>query len=300
MNEILSVENLITRFDTFERSIIALDSVTLKLYEGEMLGIVGGAGSGKSVLLKSILNLVPDPGRIVNGKVYFNSEDLLIKSEEELREIRGRDISLILPNPRTSLDPLQKVGEQIANARRSHAKVSMPEALDLALDMLRKVGIPDPVRRMGAYPHELSGGMCQRILIGIALINSPKFLLADEISSGLDVTVQRQVLDLLAMLISDYQSSTIIVTRDFGVVANYCNRIAVMSNGKIVEMDDVEYFFNRARHPVSLQLLRSAFAAKGKRETEDRNDTKAGSLTSSPVIGELQEIEPGHFVRIVD
>lgn len=300
MNEILSVENLITRFDTFERSIIALDSVNLKLYEGEMLGIVGGAGSGKSVLLKSILNLVPDPGRIVNGKVYFNSEDLLIKSEEELREIRGRDISLILPNPRTSLDPLQKVGEQIANARRSHAKVSMPEALDLALDMLRKVGIPDPVRRMGAYPHELSGGMCQRILIGIALINSPKFLLADEISSGLDVTVQRQVLDLLAMLISDYQSSTIIVTRDFGVVANYCNRIAVMSNGKIVEMDDVEYFFNRARHPVSLQLLRSAFAAKGKRETEDRNDTKAGSLTSSPVIGELQEIEPGHFVRIVD
>lgn len=297
MLKILAINNLTAVFETFEQKITALDSITLNLYEGEMLGVVGGAGSGKSVLLKSIINLLPYPGKIVQGEIIYKGDDLLKKPDEELRTIRGNDISLILPNPRVALDPLQKIGDILANAVVSHSDTNHEQARDMAYEMLRKVGIPDPERRLSAYPHELSGGMCQRIVIGIALINSPKVLLADEISSGLDVTVQRQILDLLASLIHDFHSSTMIVTRDFGVVANYCNRIAVMFKGKIVEIDDVNFFFDRAIHPVSIKLLTSTFAAKGKRRLSALESQNQFNIDDIENIGELIEVSPGHYVR---
>ena len=294
LSEILVINDLTVRFDLFEKSNIAIKDFDLKLYEGEMLGIVGGASSGKSILLKSIINLVPYPGYIAGGEVIFNGTDLFHTSEENLNKIRGNDISLILSNPRTVLNPLQTVGDQVANVSRSHHDISKAQAKKQALEMFSKVGIPDPARRINAYPHELSGGMCQRIVIGMALINSPKVLLADEISSGLDVTVQRQIFDLLSALIKDYRSSTIIVTRDFGVVANYCNRVIVMSKGMVVEMDDVRNFFDRAQHPISVNLLRSTLAARGRKGNEEPIIRNESDLSG----GKLVEFESGHFVRV--
>lgn len=299
MNSILNIKNLSVQFESFDKSFLALRDLSLVLNEGEMLGIVGGAGSGKSILLKSIMNLVPNPGKIIQGEIFYRETDLLRLNDESMQKIRGREISLILSNPRMSLNPLQTIGDQISSAILNHKEISKKLALDMALDMLTKVGIPDPKRRLKTYPHELSGGMCQRVLIGIALINSPKVLLADEISSGLDVTVQRQVLDLLANLINDFRSSTMIVTRDFGVVANYCKRIIVMYEGEIVEIDNVSSFFDRAQHPISLKLLKSTFAAKGKREDDNDLNYSEPKNKDKYLIGSnsLIEIEPGHYVR---
>lgn len=291
---ILTVDDLTVSFETFDSKVTALSRVDLKLDEGEFLGVVGGTGSGKSVLLRSIINLVPLPGKIETGRVTYKEKNLLEQDEESMDQIRGSEITLILPNPRSQLDPLMKTGDQIASVMRAHQKVGKEEASERALEMLTKVGISDPIRRMDAYPHELSGGMCQRIVIAMALINSPKIVLADEPTSGLDVTVQRQILDLLAELIDDFGSSSIMVTRDLGVVANYCQRIAVMFEGRLVEIDRVEHFFERARHPVSLHLLGSTLAAKGKRSISPEKI----KLTAEHAQGVLEEVEAGHFVRL--
>ncbi len=298
MSPLLAVENLTTRFDTFERSVTAVDQLSFTLNQGDTLGIVGSTSSGKSVLLKSIMSLVPYPGRTVGGKVLLAGRDLLQASPAELQAIRGKDISIILPNPRTVLNPLQPVGAQIANLMRMHQPVTRAAAEAFTLEMLRKVNIPDAERRMDAFPHELSGGMCQRIVIAMSLINSPKVLLADEISSGLDVTIQRQIFDLLAVLVRDFGSSTIIVTRDFGLVANYCSRVAVMAGGIIVEMDNVQTFFDRARHPVSLHLLRCSFAAKGAEALKPDGGRAAAPEALRAAAGDLVEVEPGHLVRV--
>lgn len=260
---LLEVKDLHVHFMTYDGVAWVINGVDLSLERGEILGIVGEAGTGKSVLIRAILKLVRPPGRVVKGEVIFEGANLLRKSEEEMRSIRGRDISLMVPGARSHLNPLAKVGNLIADVVVAHKAVSRAQALEQAQSLLSAVGIPDPERRMRCYPHELSGGMCQRVVVATALANSPKLLLADEPTSDLDVTIQLQVLDLLQDLIRDFGSACILVTRDLSIVAHYCDRVAVIYAGQIAETAPVRDFFAQATHPYSVALLRAALAARG-------------------------------------
>jgi oligopeptide/dipeptide ABC transporter ATP-binding protein len=239
-----------------------LNGVDLALEAGETLGIVGESGAGKTVLVKAILGLLRPPWRIASGRVLFEGEDLLRRSEDELRTLRGRVIALTTPEPRKHLNPLLRIGEQIVNVVRAHSDASRADALARAEQLLTAVGIPDPRRRLAAYPHELSGGMCQRVIIAMALVHSTKLLLADEPTAGLDVTISRQILDLMHDLVRDFRTSLVLVSRDLGVVAHYCERVAVMFAGRIVEVARVPVFFRSAAHPYSRHLIRAAAAAR--------------------------------------
>jgi oligopeptide/dipeptide ABC transporter ATP-binding protein len=263
---LLEVDNLSVSFFTHQGVMPALNGVSLDLEQGEMLGLVGETGSGKSVLARSMLGLVRSPGRVTSGTVRFDGRDLFALRERKLDEIRGKDIALIVTNPRAQLNPLLPVGEQIANVYRSHFRVSRAEAHAEAVRMLKSVGIPDPERRAASYPHQLSGGMAQRILIAMALICDPRVLVADDATNGLDVTVQRQVLMLMRDLIGQRNSAAIFVTHDLGVVAQYCQKVAILQAGQIVEYASTHNFFARPRHPYSLSLLTSLKATSNSYE----------------------------------
>jgi oligopeptide/dipeptide ABC transporter ATP-binding protein len=251
-----------------------LNGVDVSLEAGETLGIVGESGSGKTILVRAMLGLLRPPWRIV-GRVLFDGQDLLTKSEVELRAIRGRVIALTTPEPRKHLNPLLRVGEQIVNVLRAHSKVSRGAAYTRAEELLSAVGIPDPKRRLSSYPHELSGGMCQRVIIAMALAHSTRLLLADEPTAGLDVTISRQILDLMHDLVRDFRTSLILVSRDLGVVAHYCERVAVMYAGQIAETASVPTFFAGAAHPYSRHLIRAARAARDRSQLQT---TSAGEV----------------------
>lgn len=303
-----------THFHTFKGVVRAVNGIDLELNRGEMLGIVGETGSGKSVLIRSILNLVKFPGKVVRGEILFNGEDLLRKSEREMRRLRGKEISLIVTNPKGELNPLIPVGEQIRNVILDHQDVTASDAEQRALALIDAVGIADPKRLYRGFPHELSGGMAQRIVIAMALANSPAVILADEPTAGLDVTIQTQVLDLMRDLLKTYKSATLMVTRDLGIVAHYCNRVAVIYAGQVMETADVRAFFRHAYHPYSRFLLTAAFAARGAKETlamagaaPDLTNLPSGCLIQDRCqyaearcreqAQSLEEFEPGHFVR---
>jgi ABC-type dipeptide/oligopeptide/nickel transport system ATPase component len=235
------------------------------LEQGETLGIVGETEAGKSVLINSIIGLVRPPGRVIGGSVYYKGLDLTHMEEKQLRNLRGSEIALIPPNARQMLNPMLRIGPQIANVIRSHKSVSAAEATDQVIDLLSKVQIPDPQRRALSYPHELSGGMAQRVVIAIALSCAPKILLADEPTANLDVTVQAQVLDLIRNMASEYGTATLLVTRDLGIVAHYCGRVAVMRQGEIVDTDEVKSFFRHPQHQYSQHLLNAVWASRGDR-----------------------------------
>jgi ABC-type dipeptide/oligopeptide/nickel transport system ATPase component len=273
MQPLLAVRNLTTDYGTYTQVVRAIEAVDLDVYPGELLGVVGVAASGKSTLVYSILNLVPTPGKIVAGEVQFRGTDLLHSPEKRLQRIRGADIGLIVPDPRRHLNPLMHVGDQIAMVIRTHKKVDKAEALRRASMLIASVGIPDPEWRMRSYPHELSGGMCQRIAIAMAIANHPALILADEPTAGLDVTVQIQILDLLRDASQQHGSATLLVTRDLGIVAHYCQRVAVMHAGRIVEIASTRSFFTAASSPYSQALLRATMLAKG--ETEDGLTTRS-------------------------
>jgi oligopeptide/dipeptide ABC transporter ATP-binding protein len=234
---------------------VALRSVDLSIRPGEILGLVGESGAGKTTLARSILKLPPSPGRIAAGSVRFGGTDLLQLPERELQRMRGRDISMVVPNPRSELNPLLTVGEQIATIARVHLGKDRKAARMMALEMLRGVQIPDPERRMTAYPHELSGGMAQRVVIAIGLVCSPRFIISDDATSGLDVTVQAQILDLLRRLARERGSAMLFITGDVGVAAHFCDRVAVIYDGEIMEIAPRESFFLAPRHPYSVMLL---------------------------------------------
>ena len=223
--------------------------------DGEIVGIVGESGSGKSSAMLAVLGLTREGGRVASGSVKFEGHELLGLTRDEWRAFRGSKIGLVTQNPRASLNPVRRVGEQIAAVYRSHREATKAQARERSLELMRLVGINDPVRRLEAYPHELSGGMAQRVLIAIALSCSPKLLIADEPTSGLDATVQAQVLDDLRRVAKEVGSSLALVTHDLGVVANYCDRVYVMESGEVVEESDVHTFFARPAHPASLALL---------------------------------------------
>lgn len=235
--------------------VTAIRDLDLSIGRGEIFGLVGESGAGKTTLARALLCLPPEPGRIAAGEIRFEGRDLVALDEAELQQMRGRDLSMIVPNPRSELNPLLPVGEQIATMARVHLHVPRREAQRMALQMLRAVQIPDPERRMAAFPHEMSGGMAQRIVIAIALICSPKFIVSDDATSGLDVTVQAQVLELLRRLALDRGSAMLFITRDVGITAHFCDRIAVIYDGEIMELASRDDFFFRPRHPYTVMLM---------------------------------------------
>lgn len=288
----LEIDDLHTHFFTAAGVIKALNGVSLELERGTMFGLVGESGAGKTTLAHSIMRVVPSPGRVVRGKTRLLGRDLQALSESALRRIRGSEIAMIVPNPRAELNPLLTIGAQLANVARAHLGVGGKEARERAVTMLSEVKIPDPARRAGAYPHELSGGMAQRVVIAMALIGEPKVTISDDATSGLDVTVQAQVLDLTLSLLRDGDSASLMITRDIGIVANYCDRVAVLYRGRVLETADVRSFFANPRHPYSVELL-EAFSY------ERRPPGPEPSLPYDAPELEMREIAPGHMVRDV-
>jgi oligopeptide/dipeptide ABC transporter ATP-binding protein len=257
-NKLIQVEKLKTYFFTEDGVVPALDGVDFHIDKGETVGIVGESGCGKSVTALSIMRLIPPGiGKIVEGDILFEGKSLLAKSEDEMRKIRGNDISMIFQEPMTSLNPVYTVGDQIAEAVALHQKLDKQAARGKAVDMLRLVGIPLPEKRVNEYPHQLSGGMRQRVMIAMALSCGPKLLIADEPTTALDVTIQAQILQLMKNLKKDMNTAIMLITHDLGVVAEMAQRIIVMYAGKIVEEGDVRSIFHNPLHPYTEGLLKS-------------------------------------------
>jgi oligopeptide/dipeptide ABC transporter ATP-binding protein len=255
---ILEVKNLQTYFYTDEGISKAVNGISFKLKKGETLGIVGESGSGKSITSLSLLGLIPSPpGKIAGGSILFKGEDLLAKTEKQMRSIRGNEISMIFQEPMTSLNPVYSAGEQIAEAIRLHQKLGKKEAWEKAVEMLRLVGIPSPEKRAKQEPHELSGGMRQRVMIAMALACHPEVLIADEPTTALDVTIQAQILELIKSLQKELGTAVILITHDLGVVYETCDRVAVMYAGRIVEYTSAKELYNNPKHPYTIGLLNS-------------------------------------------
>jgi oligopeptide/dipeptide ABC transporter ATP-binding protein len=255
---LLRVRDLVTTFRTDQGVLRAVDEVSFEVAEGATLGIVGESGCGKSVTALSILRLIPSPqGSIERGLIELRGRDLLALSERQMQDVRGNEISMIFQEPMTSLNPVYSVGTQIVEAIRLHQKKSRSEAKARALEMLRLVGIPAPETNIDAYPHQLSGGMRQRVMIAMALACEPSLLIADEPTTALDVTIQAQILELLAKLKAQLGMGVVLITHDLGVVAEVCTDVAVMYAGRIVETAKVDKLFAHPRHPYTRGLLRS-------------------------------------------
>jgi peptide/nickel transport system ATP-binding protein len=255
---ILEVRNLRTHFVVNGTEIKAVDDVSFSVEEGRTLGIVGESGSGKSVAALSILRLINPPGRIVGGEVLFKGQDLGGFTDREIRRVRGSRISMVFQEPMTALNPVLGVGKQIAETALAHqgtSRISSREAWDLAVEAMREVAIPDPENRARDYPHQLSGGMRQRVMIAMALVCRPELLIADEPTTALDVTIQAQILDLLAGLQKRLGLSMLIISHDFGIIAEVAQSVAVMCGGKIVETGPVLEIFRKPRHPYTRGLL---------------------------------------------
>ena len=257
MSHLLEIKNLHTYFQTREGLVCAVEGVSFYLDRGELLGLVGESGCGKSITALSIMRLVAPPGKIVAGEILFEGRDLLKLSNAEMRSMRGNDVAMIFQDPMTSLNPVFTVGEQIAEALRLHRKLSRKDARAAAVEAMREVSIPDPELRVNDYPHQLSGGMRQRVMIAMALACDPKVLIADEPTTALDVTIQAQILELLNNLRRTRDLAVLLITHDLGVVAEVADRVAVMYTGKIVEESPVDELFARPKHPYTEGLLRS-------------------------------------------
>ena len=256
--KLIDVNDLQTYFHTEEGTVKAVDGVSFEIYPGETLGVVGESGCGKSVTSLSIMRLIESPpGQIENGEILFNGKDLTKLSQKEMRKIRGNDISMIFQEPMTSLNPVYTVGDQIMEAILIHKDVNKKQARQEAIDMLRKVGIPLPEQRVDEYPHQLSGGMRQRIMIAMALSCDPQLLIADEPTTALDVTIQAQILELMNSLKREFGMAIMMITHDLGVIAEVSDRVAVMYAGKIVEYTDVKTLYADPKHPYTWGLMHS-------------------------------------------
>ncbi len=313
-NSLLDIRNLKTYFYTYKGVVKALEGVNLRIGANEILGLVGETGCGKTVTGLSILRLIDSPGKIIGGEIVFGGEDLLKLSENEMSErIRGKKISMIFQEPRSSLNPTYTVGSQISEAIRLHQRVDKREAMRRAVSILRQTGMPDPERIAGEHPHELSGGMAQRAMIAMALSCDPELLIADEPTSSLDVTIEAQILELIKDLISKLRTSVLLITHDLGIVAETCDKVAVMYAGNVVEYGDVRDIFKRHKHPYTEGLLNSVPKLKISGELYTIEGTVPNLITpptgcrfhprcpeARKKCSELKpsdvEIEPGHFV----
>jgi oligopeptide transport system ATP-binding protein len=274
---LVDIKNLRLSFFTPAGEVKALNDVSLTMEEGEVLGIVGESGSGKSVTAYSLMGLVPYPGRIIGGTIEFNGHRISEMTEDELRNIRGNEVSIIFQDPMTSLNPVYTIGNQIMEVILLHTSKNRNEAYERAIELLTLVGINEPGRRMRQYPHELSGGMRQRVMIAIALACEPKLLIADEPTTALDVTIQAQILELMMELKKKIGMSIIMITHDLGIVANMCRKIAVMYAGKIVEYGTADDIFYNPGHEYTKGLLRSI------PKLTDREHKKLVPIEGTPV-----------------
>lgn len=288
MSQLLEVKNLRTYFFTSSGVLKAVDDVSFDIREVELVSLVGESGCGKSITALSIIRLVPPPGKIVGGEILFKGEDLTKITETRMRQIRGNSIAMIFQDPMTSLNPVYTVGEQIAEVLRLHRKMNKTEAWEAAIEAMREVAIPDPAKRAKDYPHQLSGGMRQRVMIAIALACEPDLLIADEPTTALDVTIQAQILELLNELRQKKRLAVLLITHDLGVVAEVADRVCVMYTGKIVEEAAAEEIFETPRHPYTQGLLRSV--PKLSFSTQERLQTIEGTVPN------LANLPPGcHF-----
>ena len=255
MKNLLEVKNLETSFFSKHGEFKAVRGVDFHVNEGEIFGIVGESGCGKSITIKSILNLIQSPGKIKNGEVLFEDNDILKLSQKELMKIRGNDISIIFQDPLSSLNPVYTVGSKLIELIRRHNNISKSEARTKAIELLKLVGIPLPEKRIDCYPHEFSGGMRQRVMIAMSISCNPKLIIADEPTTALDVTIQAQILKLLKSLQKNTNTAIILITHDLGVVAQMCSRVAVMHSGIIIEEGAVEDIFYRPKHEYTKELI---------------------------------------------
>ncbi|HWZ90430.1 MAG TPA: ABC transporter ATP-binding protein [Polyangiaceae bacterium] len=270
MSALLEVSGLTTSFPSERGRVPVVDDISFSIAAGEVLALVGESGCGKSVTAFSVLRLIPKPGQIEAGRIVFQGRDLRALSVPEMRGVRGHQIAMIFQEPMTSLNPVVRVGAQVVEAVRLHESVSPAAARDRCLELFKKVGIPDARERLDAFPHQLSGGLKQRVMIAMALATRPKLLIADEPTTALDVTIQAQILQLLRELQRDFGSSILLITHDLGVVNELADRIAVMYAGRIIERGLREEVLSAPRHPYTQGLLRSipALAQRGQRLTE--------------------------------
>jgi len=317
--KLLEVKDLKTYFYTDDGVVKAVDGVDFYVFEGEVLGLVGESGCGKSVTSFSIMRLVGSPGKIVNGEIFFAGKNVLKMSESEMTEMRGNRMSMIFQQPQSSLNPVFTVGDQVAEVFQIHQGLTKEQAWKRAVELLTMVGIPDPVRKAKAFPHEMSGGQAQRVMIAMALALSPELLIADEPTTALDVTIQAQILDLMRGMRNRLGSAVILITHDLGIIAEMADRVAVMYAGRIVEQAEVNSLFERPLHPYTQGLLAS-IPILG--EVTDRLDVIPGSVPNlvnlpsgcrfaprcrlreqyglkvcSEVEPELVEVQSGHLVR---
>ena len=258
MPKLLEINNLSTNFSTPRGVLKAVNNISYNVNSGEIVGIVGESGSGKSVSALSIMRLVPDPpGKIVNGEIIFNNQDILKLSNSEMRKLRSKDISMIFQEPMTCLNPVLTIQRQLTETVELHLNLTPKQAYGRSKDLLSMVGIPDPERILKSFPHTLSGGMRQRIMIAIAISCNPKLIIADEPTTALDVTIQAQILDLLKTITADIGSAMIIITHNLGIVAKYADRVLVMYGGKIIENSPASDIYYSPKHPYTLGLLRA-------------------------------------------
>jgi oligopeptide/dipeptide ABC transporter ATP-binding protein len=277
---ILDVRGLRTSFYTRDGVVRAVTGVDFAVNRGEIMGLVGESGCGKSVTSLSILGLIPKPGRIEGGEILFHGKELRTMPENELRQLRGDRIAMIFQQPTSSLNPVMNVGDQIGEVMEIHRNMKHKAARDRALELLKMVGVPDPERRIDSYPHEMSGGMAQRVMIAMALACEPELLIADEPTTALDVTIQAQILDLMRKLQKETGTAIVLITHDLGVVAEMCDRVAVMYAGEIVEQTDVRTLFEQPKHPYT-----------------------QGLIESIPVVGRLKDelaVIPGNVPNLID
>jgi len=316
---LLEVKNLRTYFKSEDGLVRAVDGVDFHVYPGEVIGLVGESGCGKSVTALSIMRLIAPPGKVETGEILFEGEDLLKLTERQMRSIRGDRISMIFQQPQTSLNPVFMVGDQVAEVMHIHEKLKKASAWEKTVELFRLVGIPDPERRMKSYPHEMSGGMAQRVMIAMALALRPSLLIADEPTTALDVTIQAQILDLMRNLRAEVGASVILITHDLGVIAELAERVAVMYAGQIVEQTSVSALFDEPLHPYTQGLIGSIPILS---KTIDRLEVIPGSVPNlvdlppgcrfSPrcrareehgleiciqALPDLIEVKPNHLVR---
>jgi oligopeptide/dipeptide ABC transporter ATP-binding protein len=317
-NNLLDIKNLQTHFYVRGYTAKALDNVSLKIQSGQTLGLVGESGCGKSVTAHSIMRLIPDPpGRIEGGEIFFENQDLLKVSEARMRKIRGNQISMIFQEPMTSLNPVFTVGDQVAEVIRLHQRLSRRETRERVLDAFQLVGIPAAESRLDDYPHQMSGGMRQRVMIAMALACNPKLMIADEPTTALDVTIQAQILDLMNKLKTETGAAILFITHDLGVIAEMAQFVAVMYAGKIMEYSDVKTIFANPKNPYTVGLMQS-IPVLGRQTRDQQLQTISGvvpSLLNLPpgclfsdrcqdVFDDCRQVEPdmyqfanNHFVR---
>lgn len=322
MNEnkpLLEVKGLKTYFYTEDGVVHAVDGVGFEVYPGEVLGLVGESGCGKSVTSLSIMRLISKPGKVEAGEILLDGENLLDLPEDEMIKVRGNRISMIFQQPQTALNPVFKVGDQLAEVLNIHQDMGKKAGWERAVALLKMVGVPDPERRAEAYPHELSGGMAQRVMIAMALACVPELLIADEPTTALDVTIQAQILDLIRDMRKEMGTSVILITHDLGVVAEMAERVAVMYAGEVVEQTDVNSLFDEPMHPYTQGLIGSIPVLGDIKERLDVIPGSVPNLVNLPpgcrfaprcharvqhglnicteAKPDLEEIKPGHFVR---